>query len=284
MLETTTQVRALTAADVPILRELPPSIEDPLVNLFVRGRVDASRLQTRWLGGEIWGYFEDDQLVSACHAGANIVPVQATPRGLSRRLPIARSRENMRPSSIVGPRSAVEPMWEILEPHWGPARSPRLDQPFMVLEHVIRPSGQTRACGRSRLTSSTWSIRPVSRCSLRKSASTLKLATATATAPASPSSSHKVGRSRSSGTARCCSRLKSARQPPMRASFKVSTYALTCEDRGIAAAAVAAVVEQVRASVAPSVTLYVNGHNIPARRAYERVGFEHTETFASILF
>ena len=54
--------------------------------------------------------------------------------------------------------------------------------------------------------------------------------------------------------------------------------------RGIAAAAIAAVVEQVRASVAPSVTLYVNGHNTAARRAYERVGFEHTETFASILF
>jgi uncharacterized protein len=31
------------------------------------------------------------------------------------------------------------------------------------------------------------------------------------------------------------------------------------------------------------VTLYVNDHNTAARRAYERAGFRHTETFASIL-
>ncbi len=145
VLETTTQVRALTADDVPVLRELLD--RDPLVNLFVRGRVDASRLQTRWLGGEIWGYFEDDELVSACHAGANIVPVQATPRAIEAFADRA-LRENLRPSSIVGPRSAVEPMWEILEPHWGPARSPRLDQPFMVLEHdpviAARPTRTAR--------------------------------------------------------------------------------------------------------------------------------------------
>jgi predicted GNAT family acetyltransferase len=29
--------------------------------------------------------------------------------------------------------------------------------------------------------------------------------------------------------------------------------------------------------------LYVNDHNTAARRAYERVGFEQTATFASIL-
>ena len=53
--------------------------------------------------------------------------------------------------------------------------------------------------------------------------------------------------------------------------------------KGIAAAAIAGVVEQVRATISPVVTLYVNDHNLAARRAYERVGFEHTETFASIL-
>ncbi|MCW2788687.1 MAG: family N-acetyltransferase, partial [Aeromicrobium sp.] len=52
---------------------------------------------------------------------------------------------------------------------------------------------------------------------------------------------------------------------------------------GIAAPALAAVVQQARATVAPVVTLYVNDHNTAARRAYERVGFEQTATFASIL-
>ena len=42
---------------------------------------------------------------------------------------------------------------------------------------------------------------------------------------------------------------------------------------GLAAAGMAAVVEMVRAEVAPVVSLYVNDWNEPARRAYERVGF-----------
>jgi len=54
--------------------------------------------------------------------------------------------------------------------------------------------------------------------------------------------------------------------------------------QGIAAGAMAAVVNEVRATVAPVVTLYVNDHNVAARRTYERVGFEQTATFATILF
>jgi predicted GNAT family acetyltransferase len=45
----------------------------------------------------------------------------------------------------------------------------------------------------------------------------------------------------------------------------------------------AAVVEMAR-QITPVVTLYVNGFNIPARAAYERVGFRTIETFATILF
>ena len=41
-------------------------------------------LDPRWLGGEMWGCFEDGRLVSACHVGANLVPVQATADGARR--------------------------------------------------------------------------------------------------------------------------------------------------------------------------------------------------------
>jgi predicted GNAT family acetyltransferase len=51
----------------------------------------------------------------------------------------------------------------------------------------------------------------------------------------------------------------------------------------IAAGALAAVIELVRATVAPVVTLYVNDHNASARRTYERVGFAETDMFASVL-
>jgi uncharacterized protein len=36
--------------------------------------------------------------------------------------------------------------------------------------------------------------------------------------------------------------------------------------------------------IAPVVSLYVNEHNEPARRAYERAGFEQTGTFTTIMF
>jgi predicted GNAT family acetyltransferase len=53
---------------------------------------------------------------------------------------------------------------------------------------------------------------------------------------------------------------------------------------GLAVAGLAAVVEQVQATIAPVVSLYVNAWNEPARRAYERVGFRQTSTFATVMF
>jgi predicted GNAT family acetyltransferase len=54
--------------------------------------------------------------------------------------------------------------------------------------------------------------------------------------------------------------------------------------RGIGTSGTAAVVEQARARIAPVVSLYVNDFNLPARRAYEKIGFSQVATFASILF
>ena len=40
----------------------------------------------------------------------------------------------------------------------------------------------------------------------------------------------------------------------------------------------------LRAAVAPSVSLYVNNYNVRAVRTYERVGFRRVGTFATVLF
>jgi len=53
--------------------------------------------------------------------------------------------------------------------------------------------------------------------------------------------------------------------------------------RGLAAAAMAAVVQHARA-VAPVVSLYVNDFNLPARATYRRVGFTQVSEFATILY
>ena len=54
--------------------------------------------------------------------------------------------------------------------------------------------------------------------------------------------------------------------------------------QGLATAGMAAVVALCLKEVAPAVSLYVNAHNTPARAAYERVGFEQTTTFSTIMF
>ena len=54
--------------------------------------------------------------------------------------------------------------------------------------------------------------------------------------------------------------------------------------RGLSEGGMAAVVVDTRRRVAPVVSLYVNGYNVRALRAYRRVGFEQVGTFATILF
>jgi hypothetical protein len=46
----------------------------------------------------------------------------------------------------------------------------------------------------------------------------------------------------------------------------------------------AAVVQAVRADIAPTVSLYVNDWNNAARRAYARVGFVETARFSTVMF
>ncbi len=55
-------------------------------------------------------------------------------------------------------------------------------------------------------------------------------------------------------------------------------------NRGIATAGMAAVVDIVRREIAPVVSLYVNDWNDPARAVYEKVGFEETARFATVMF
>jgi hypothetical protein len=46
----------------------------------------------------------------------------------------------------------------------------------------------------------------------------------------------------------------------------------------------AAVVNIAQARIARNISLYVNDFNFAARKAYARVGFTQSETFATVLF
>ena len=88
-------------------------------------------VSTPWrLGAELWGYGAG-RLEAACFAGANLVPVGDAPAALAAFAERAR-RQGRRCSSIVGPARAVGPLWERLEPYWGPARDVRRSQPLLA--------------------------------------------------------------------------------------------------------------------------------------------------------
>ncbi len=277
---TSSYVRALGRADIDLVHAVLN--RQPLVDMFVRHRVDSTRLDRRWFGAELWGYFEDGEPVSLLHVGANVVPVQATPAAIeafAERLLSHRQR----PSSLVGPAASVLPLWDLVEGVWGPARSPRPDQPFMVLEHDSSVPLDPR-------------VRPVTidQVDTLYPACVAMFTEEVGVHPETVGTSHGY-------------RARIAQLVSMGWSwaiieddtvlFKTEVGAATddgCQlqgvwvhpdlrGTGVAAPALASVVRQVRRSVAPAVTLYVNAHNVAARRAYERVGFRQVETFASIL-
>ena len=54
--------------------------------------------------------------------------------------------------------------------------------------------------------------------------------------------------------------------------------------RGLARAGLSAVIEATQATLAPTVSLYVNDFNTPAIAAYDAVGFERVGMFATVMF
>ncbi len=278
MLQTSSAVRPLGPEDLSDLLALIR--RDPLINLFVRSRVDATRLNQRWLGGQVLGYFEDGTLVSACHAGANIVPVEATERAVGAfadRLVVDR----MRPSSIVGLQEPVLALWERLAPSWGPARSPRLNQPFLTMstDSPIEPDPRVRRI----LIDEVDTLYP---------ASVAMFTEEVGVDPEAGGGGYRarvaqlVAQGWSFGIIEDGSVLFKAEVgavSPEACQLQGVYVRPDLRGQGIAAGALAAVVQEARRSIAPVVTLFVNDHNLPARRAYERVGFEQTATFASVL-
>ncbi len=256
---------------------------DPVVNVFPEYRGRVTRLDPSWLGGEVWGRFESGRLVAACHLANNLVPIGADPeaarefaeRALERRHPV---------STLVGPQAAVSAFFEVVAPVWRQARHERWEQPHLEL------SGPPR-------------IDPdplVTVTSPRDLALLYPACVAMYT--------EEVGVSPEAGGAAdlyyarvrqliqrqwSFSRIEDGRvvfkaevscATPYAAQIQGVYVAPERRGEGIAAPAMAAVVRRVQRFVAPVVSLYVNDWNLPARAAYERVGFRETARFATILY
>ena len=256
---------------------------DPVANVFVASRIRTLGLEPGRLGAQIWGFEQGGRLISLCYAGANLVPVQATPAAVSAFAERA-LRQGRRCSSLVGPSAAVTQLWGLLRPHWGPARDVRAAQPLMAID------GQPQIAADP-------AVRRV-----RSDELDVLLPACIAMFTEEVGISPLAGDGGAAYRARVSELIRAgrafARIEGGRVIFKAEVGAATpqaCQvqgvwvrpefrGRGLAAPGMAAVVTAARRAIAPVVSLYVNDFNTPARAAYRRAGFREVGEFMSVLF
>ena len=280
MLKTRAGLRLLGPDNVPEVLEL--LARDHLSHVFVEHRVRSTNLDPRWLGGEVWGFQRGRELLSICHAAANLVPVEATAPALrafaARALAAGRSC-----LSITGLQAQVDGLWDILSPRWAPAREVRRAQPYLRIatRPKVAPDPLVRKVEESELDI----LYPAS------------VAMFTEEVGVSPET-EGPGLYRARVLQLIRSGLAYARIEHGQVLFKAEIGAVTpyaCQVQGVwvqpprrgeglAAAAMAAVVGIALREVAPVVTLSVNEDNKVARRVYDRVGFAEHARFTTVLF
>jgi predicted GNAT family acetyltransferase len=277
----TSALRVLRPGDLSEVTELLR--RDPVADVFVASRVEVAGLDPHRLGGEMWGHVVDGRVDALCHAGANLVPVQAGPDAVRAFAERAR-RQGRRCASIVGDRDAVAGMWELLEPSWGPARDVRPVQPLLAIDSapLVAPDPRVRA------------VRPEELDLLVPAC----VAMFTEEVGVSPVTADGGGLYRTRVAELIRTGRSFARIDDGRVVFKAEVGAVTsaaCQvqgvwvppdlrGRGLSVPGMAAVVEHALRDIAPVVSLYVNDYNAAARAAYRRVGFTERGTFMSVLF
>lgn len=269
-------------------------LRDPVANVATLGWLNEAGQDVARLGAPLWGYwqgqFSDGQaggkaqvLHALCYAGANLMPTRADAAAVQAFAAQAR-RWGRRCSSIVGPADTVSALWQVLAPVWGPARQVRASQPIMVLDQPVRSSPDAR-------------IRLVTPAELD------------VLMPASVAMfTEEVGVSPIAGPGRLhayrarVAELIAAGQvfawiENEQVLFKAEVGALAGQvaqiqgvwlaphlrGQGLAAPAMAAVAQLVQVFLAPTVCLYVNDFNAPARATYAKVGFRDVGTAMTVM-
>lgn len=274
-------VTLLGPADLSEFLEL--TARSPVVNAFAEYRARTTKLEPRLLAGEVWGRYDAGRLVAACHVGANLVPVECTPddaRAFAERA-LTRPRSVI---TIVGPQDQVWPLWDALSDSWGPPRETRWDQPHLELggPPLVAADPEVR-----RTTPDDFeALYPA--CVAMYTEEVGVDPEADGGAPLYRSRVRQlIGLGWSFARfedGRVVFKAEVAHATPYAAQIQGVWVAPDRRGQGVAAGGVAAVVEACRRDIAPVVSLYANIWNEPARRAYDRVGFQQSETFATVMF
>ena len=256
---------------------------DAVPNAFAEYRARSTHLEPRLLAGEMWGRYDGGRLVAACHVGANLVPVECAPddaRAFAERA-LTRPRSVV---TIVGLQDQVWPMWDVLSDSWGPARETRWDQPHLQIEGPprIAPDPAVR-----RTTPDDFDALYPACVAMY----TEEVGIDPESGGGGPIYRSRVRQLIGLGWSfarieddRVVFKAEVAHATPQAAQIQGVWVAPERRGEGLAAKGVAAVVATCHRDIAPVTSLYVNVWNEPARRAYARVGFEQSGTFATIMF
>jgi uncharacterized protein len=276
----TMPVRLLGDSDVPAVGRLLDT--EPIAGAQVAERVFGSTGAWWRHEARIFGYGPARRPEALCWLGANLVPVRASQSAVAAFADVI-APEPRACSSIVGSADAVLGMWQRLAPQWGPARDVRDCQPLLAIDTLAEamPDPQVRL------------VRPDEIDALYPAS----VAMYTEEVGVPPAGAHDPSyRERVRDLVR--TRRAYARFAGREVVFKAEVAIVTrhtaqiqgvwvapeWRGRGLATAGMATVVNDVLRRIAPTVSLYVNDYNTPARRAYARCGFRQVGTFATVLF
>jgi len=252
----------------------------PVRHSLIASRLEALGARAATMQGFL-GAFDGEHLQSALMLGANVVPINTTSE--SRQLfatRIVTLRE--RCLSLLGQQEEVLDLWSMLEQSWGSAREVRPNQPFLSLTHTsrLRPDDGVRYSTLADLDN----LFPACVAMFTEEVGISPLV------------------NRPSAYRQRVGELVSNRQSFIKCEgdvvvFKAEVGSIGNDvaqlqgvwvnprfrGRGIAGPAIAAVVRYVLQDLASTVSLYANSYNTPALAAYVRVGFQQTDTFATVL-
>lgn len=260
---------------------------DPVGSVLAGVQVEAIAQRWRMPGTELIGVTSGSGTLEAlCWAGANLVPVNVHREARELVAGYVRSA-GRRCSSIVGPAEQVLPLWDLLTPAWSRPREVRDDQPSLMIdtEPAVPPDPEVR-------------VATVADLPMVLPASVAMFTEEVGYDPLAAGSSYEARVADLLAARRTYVRSEEGPDGRLEVVFKADVGALALgvaqvqgvwvhPDRrgeGLSVAGMAAVIRDVRARLAPTVSLYVNSYNTPALGAYRKVGFERVGTYATILF
>lgn len=275
-------VRVLDSDDLhAVLRLLS---RDPVQNVFVLSRIRSGGVEEFTLGCPLWGYEVDGELRSLCHAGSNLVPVNADEAALNAFTDVIGPRRAS--SSIVGPAPEALSLWQKLSDRWGPqwgeAREVRRRQPVMMMDADPILPGDPRV---QRIGLPLWE--PYFEAAVQMYTEEVGV---------SPIRGNSAGYRyyvRQLITSGRAFGIHSDGEIIFKADLGSVAHPVSqvqgvwlhpdLRRQGLAAPAMATMVRLARETY-PIVSLYVNDFNAPALATYTRTGFRTVDEFATILY